>query len=210
MPKQTFFNLDHSKRHQIVYAAVEEFAKAPYQDISINHLIRAMQIPTGSFYQYFSDKKDLYFYVLSVYMDKLLEDSRQSGKKINLLDTSSRAKGASVFSDAARGLPYYQELFIDNFNRAPIEIKRDWVYEKIINGPYLELYDFSFLEQAQLDPAVRENKQLLMCLAAVVPSVLMNFCNREQDPARYHQLYHLCVDILKTGFSNYTEGTPNG
>lgn len=69
MPKQTFFNLPEEKRNHIIEVSIDEFAKAPYQNISINHLIRSMNIPTGSFYQYFEDKKDLYFiYCLFILM----------------------------------------------------------------------------------------------------------------------------------------------
>ena len=75
MPKNTFFNLPKEKRERIIKTAIEEFAQAPYQDISINHLIKCLGIPTGSFYQYFEDKKDLYFHILCYYMDGLLSDS---------------------------------------------------------------------------------------------------------------------------------------
>ena len=74
MPKQTFFNLPEEKRNHIIEVSIDEFTKAPYQNISINHLIRSMNIPTGSFYQYFEDKKDLYFYILSFYIDGILKN----------------------------------------------------------------------------------------------------------------------------------------
>ena len=77
MPKQTFFNLPEEKRNHIIEVSIDEFAKAPYQNISINHLIKSMNIPTGSFYQYFEDKKDLYFYILSFYIDGILEESNE-------------------------------------------------------------------------------------------------------------------------------------
>ena len=39
MPKQTFFNLPDAKREAILKTAVEEFSKAPYQEINIKNLI---------------------------------------------------------------------------------------------------------------------------------------------------------------------------
>ena len=68
MPKKTFFNLPEEKRNRILNGAREEFAHKPYQNVSINRLIEAMDIPIGSFYQYFEDKKDIYFYLLSFYI----------------------------------------------------------------------------------------------------------------------------------------------
>ena len=33
MPKQTFFNLPEEKRNHIIEVSIDEFAKAPYQNI---------------------------------------------------------------------------------------------------------------------------------------------------------------------------------
>uniref|UniRef100_UPI00366B4B3A TetR/AcrR family transcriptional regulator n=1 Tax=Phytohabitans flavus TaxID=1076124 RepID=UPI00366B4B3A len=45
-------------------AANKEFARAPFNDASISHIIKDAGIPRGSYYQYFDDKADLYFYLL--------------------------------------------------------------------------------------------------------------------------------------------------
>ena len=72
MPTQTFFNLPPPKREKLLRAAVTEFARRPYGEVSINRIIQAAEIPRGSFYQYFTDKTDLFRHVLRCY-DKLLE-----------------------------------------------------------------------------------------------------------------------------------------
>lgn len=63
MPSQTFLNLPEEKRQRILNAAVEEFAKYSFNDVSIAGIIELAEIPRGSFYQYFSDLKDLYKYL---------------------------------------------------------------------------------------------------------------------------------------------------
>ena len=45
-------------------AANKDFALAPFNDASISHIIKDAGIPRGSYYQYFDDKADLYFYLL--------------------------------------------------------------------------------------------------------------------------------------------------
>ncbi|MBN1952988.1 MAG: TetR/AcrR family transcriptional regulator [Bacteroidales bacterium] len=60
MPKQTFFNLPEEKRQTIMRAAMEEFASAGYDLSSIQKIIKASDIPRGSFYQYFENKADLF------------------------------------------------------------------------------------------------------------------------------------------------------
>lgn len=72
MPTQTFFNLPPPKREKLLHAAVAEFARRPYGEVSISRIIQAAEIPRGSFYQYFTDKTDLFRHVLRC-CDKLLE-----------------------------------------------------------------------------------------------------------------------------------------
>lgn len=72
MPSSTFFNLPPPKREKLTSAAIAEFARKPYGEVSINRIIQAAEIPRGSFYQYFDGKTDLFRYVLRGY-DKVLE-----------------------------------------------------------------------------------------------------------------------------------------
>ena len=64
MPTQTFFRLPEEKRARLMAAAWEEFTRVSLAEASINRIIHSAQIPRGSFYQYFEDKEDLFFYLL--------------------------------------------------------------------------------------------------------------------------------------------------
>jgi AcrR family transcriptional regulator len=72
LPKQTFFNLSEQKRKKLLESAEMEFTRAPLFEASIANIIKTAGISRGSFYQYFQDKEDLYFY--------LLEDKLKKGK----------------------------------------------------------------------------------------------------------------------------------
>ena len=72
VPTSTFFNLPPPKREKLLHAAIVEFARRPYGEVSINRIIQGAEIPRGSFYQYFADKTDLFRYVLRGY-DNMLE-----------------------------------------------------------------------------------------------------------------------------------------
>lgn len=65
MPKQTFFNLPDEKRKTLVNAAEKEFARVPLAKASISNIIKDANIPRGSFYQYFENIEDLYFYLVT-------------------------------------------------------------------------------------------------------------------------------------------------
>lgn len=72
MPTQTFFNLPEEKRSKLLHAAFDEFSAHAYEDASINAIIQAAEISRGSFYQYFADKDDLYFFLHSMARHKEL------------------------------------------------------------------------------------------------------------------------------------------
>ena len=64
MPTSTFFRLPEEKRQRLLDAAWEEFTRSRYTSASINRIIHDAHIPRGSFYQYFVDKDDLFYYLL--------------------------------------------------------------------------------------------------------------------------------------------------
>jgi AcrR family transcriptional regulator len=64
VPKQTFFNLQKDKRNKLIESAEMEFTRVPLFEASIANIIKMAGISRGSFYQYFEDKDDLYFYLL--------------------------------------------------------------------------------------------------------------------------------------------------
>ena len=71
MPTSTFFNLPPEKQAKLLRAAVGEFSQKPYGEVPLSRIIAGAGIPRGSLYQYFSDKTDLFIYVLSHYGDRL-------------------------------------------------------------------------------------------------------------------------------------------
>lgn len=72
MPTETFLRLPEEKRTRLVDAAWTEFLHVPFEAVSINKIILRAKIPRGSFYQYFVDKKDLFYYLLGDMMGYLL------------------------------------------------------------------------------------------------------------------------------------------
>ena len=73
MPSTTFFNLPEEKRERLLAAARVEFARTSYEEASVNRIIQAAGIPRGSFYMYFTDKEELFRYLMERYGDMLVE-----------------------------------------------------------------------------------------------------------------------------------------
>lgn len=70
MPKVLFFEINAQKKERILKAAIQEFSSRKYAEASINQIIKEADISRGSFYQYFEDKDDLYFYIISTVINE--------------------------------------------------------------------------------------------------------------------------------------------
>ncbi|MDM5225182.1 TetR/AcrR family transcriptional regulator [Cytobacillus sp. NJ13] len=52
------------KQERIINAAMKEFVKSGYEKASTNEMVKDAQISKGSLFNYFSNKKDLYFFLI--------------------------------------------------------------------------------------------------------------------------------------------------
>ncbi len=84
MVKQTFKNLSMERQREILSVAYEEFALKRYQNVSLSEIIKRLGLAKGSFYRYFSGKKDLYAYLL------------QEGTKIRYKNLSTILKQSDI------------------------------------------------------------------------------------------------------------------
>jgi AcrR family transcriptional regulator len=66
MPTTTFFNLPEEKRQNLIDCALDEFAVRDYDSASISQIVARAGIAKGSLYQYFTDKRELYQYLLEL------------------------------------------------------------------------------------------------------------------------------------------------
>lgn len=85
MPLQTFSNLPEDKRQRIIDCAVEEFAQHDYASASISKIVAKAGIAKGSLYQYFTDKSELYSYLLDVASQKKAEMMAKAFRQENQL-----------------------------------------------------------------------------------------------------------------------------
>lgn len=77
MPTERFLNLPQEKRERILAAAEEEFSRVPFEEVSINKIVRTAQIPRGSFYQYFEGKNDLLCYLMQDYHEMVVRRTKE-------------------------------------------------------------------------------------------------------------------------------------
>lgn len=111
MPQETFFNLPDNKRNLIISAAMHEFSKNNYKTASINKICKKANIPKGSFYQYFTDKLDLYVYIMSFAIEKKVKFFSDVISKFNTLTMFKQLRLLFVKGiEFAKKYPLYAEL----------------------------------------------------------------------------------------------------
>ena len=103
MPSSTFLNLPAEKQEKLLEAATREFSHRPFNEASINQIIKEAGIPRGSFYMYCQDKEDLFRYLLKGYVDQLFM----------LLEEFLLRNGGDIFQ-ALLDLYDYVQAKIDN------------------------------------------------------------------------------------------------
>lgn len=81
MPTETFFNLPEDKRIRILDAAKQEFTENVLLKSRVSNIIKNAGIPRGSFYQYFEDLEDLYYYVIDEVFDNLFISGNQKARE---------------------------------------------------------------------------------------------------------------------------------
>lgn len=64
MPKDTFYNLDQEKKQKVINVLHEEFSQKPFSEVNVKSIVEKIGIARGSFYQYFENLEDSYFYIL--------------------------------------------------------------------------------------------------------------------------------------------------
>ena len=77
MPSDTFLRLNDDKKRKLLEASFKEFSLNNFNDASINRIIKEAGISRGSFYMYFVDKKDLYFYLLEQHLEIIINSMRE-------------------------------------------------------------------------------------------------------------------------------------
>lgn len=64
MPSDRFIKLPINKKEAVHQAIINEMKQHTYEHINVSNIVREADISRGSFYQYFINKDDFYFYIL--------------------------------------------------------------------------------------------------------------------------------------------------
>ncbi len=130
MPKKTFFNLPENKRNIVVKAAKKEFSRTPIANALVSNIIKDAKIPRGSFYQYFEDIEDCFYYVVDEYSKEIKTKLINNLKEFNgdliksyhslflfIMDMIEEEKNKQYFEKLFLNMNNkIQKMFTPNFN----------------------------------------------------------------------------------------------
>ena len=130
MAKQTFLNLPDEKKEKVVNALKKEFSRVALKDALVSNIIVDAGIPRGSFYQYFEDIEDAFYYVIGEYSINIKKFLLASLSKNNgdivlayrqlyiyILDMIEDEKNKDYFEKIFLNMNYEMErMFTPNFN----------------------------------------------------------------------------------------------
>ena len=79
MPLNRFLNLPHEDKERVLLIAKKQFSTHGYDAMSLNLLLKELDISKGQFYYWFEDKADLFFTVLKQGIDALQQRLNDHG-----------------------------------------------------------------------------------------------------------------------------------
>ncbi|MBN6886285.1 AcrR family transcriptional regulator [Cytobacillus horneckiae] len=200
MPKITFFNLPHEKQKKLVHAARQEFSRVPLYQASITNIVKSARIPRGSFYQYFEDKEDAFFYLLKErvqvnknYLFSLIK--RHEGDIFQTLIDFYKL----IITEEEENLSFLRNIFLNMNHQIETEFERSFSNHEANE----EFSEFSSL--IDKDKLNIKNDEEFACMMKILISVMMRSVidkfsrDLTEDEAMRH--FNIEMNLLKNGLS---------
>ena len=200
MPSTTYYNLSKDKKERIFNAGVLEFSYHDFNDASVNTIVRIANISKGSFYQYFEDKEDFYWFIV---MDIIYG---QVGNYEVLLKVN---KG-DLFKTEEELFNHILELFDDMKYRNLIKHVYKTSYMEIssrlsikANTIYLEMYDLlmSFGFKGYNIKSKEDFLIVFNMLRNITNNTIITMISEELSLLETKELYSKQLEVLGTGIN---------
>lgn len=200
MPKQTFFRLSREKRERIEEAAMDEFTQYAFQDTNVNRIIKGAEIPAGSFYQYFEDKKDVFFYLLEKEFYKLEENLGDRRMLAMYRSEEARIENLRLMEE---GLSLDGIKLVNMLAKAPDWVKREWAFSVVLAHHKDALYTIGEVpEKVEASPVFQAHRDLFSTVFLGL-SVVIDQCT--SSPQEMAESYNLFTTIFWEGLERLAE-----
>ncbi|WP_066248687.1 TetR/AcrR family transcriptional regulator [Neobacillus drentensis] len=201
MPKQTYFHLPKDKQDKLIDAAKGEFSRVPLHEASIANIIKSAGIPRGSFYQYFEDKEDIYYFLLNQLAQK--NNERFIGllkeKNGDLFETFIESfQFLITFNRNQEHQNFFKHAFL-NMNYKVEKTFADHVYEQNQKTQFVNTISLINREHLNIE-SDQELYHILKIMGAVTFQNLIQMIVKEWTDEEALRNYSVQIDLLKRGF----------
>ena len=197
MPKQTFFNLPEVKQQILIDSLKEEFSRVPLHEASIANIVHRAQIPRGSFYQYFTDKEDAYYFLLE-------QLTKKNQKKIilylNQFNGDIFETFIQIFEDMLRDFQAKEnrDFFRNTFLNMNYKIESKFIPDFYEEDYLSEISSLINIQMLNLSDEKHLFHVLKIIMAVTFQNTVQNFvCKVPKEEAI--RIYMLEMDLLKKG-----------
>lgn len=206
LPKVTFFNLAADKRKILIAALEKEFSRVPLYDASISNIVKEAKIPRGSFYQYFEDKEDAYFFLLCEQIRESKENFAFCLQKNNgdLFQAMIEMYEITIIElSKGESINFLKNAFLNMTHE--IESKFNDIFNA--NGGLEEFRNISlFFDKSNLN--ITSDKELLHLMKIVISVTFRNLVEKLAQNLTIEEAmdgYLIEMELLKKGLLKRTE-----
>lgn len=178
MPKELFMRLPDSKKKLIYEVCLEEFNEYPFHEAKISHIVKKLNIARGSFYQYFQDLEDCYFYILTSEVEEI------HSILIKLLKREDSTVNA---------MKQYLDILIDNL----FDEKKYNLYKNLYLYWNPNLEKKLRKEDFKCDKSINISK--IHIIKAVVHDLIYRMYVGRWNEEEFKQNYKEAIDLLRDG-----------
>ncbi|MBM6614435.1 TetR family transcriptional regulator [Desemzia sp. RIT804] len=195
MPTKTFFNLSDAKRERLIDVATKEFSEKSLNEASINAIIKSASISRGSFYQYFENKEDLYFYIVKTIKSDSEELFKQELKKADgdiFVGFRNYFPHLLINMMEEPNANFYKQLFLHMDYRATKEVAPEELSSHEEGSIETKKSVFSFVNRTQLqvDSVQELNKLMRLITSIMMHEIIEGFArdySQEKIKANFYQ-----------------------
>ncbi len=192
MPKKTFFNLSAKAQAEIIETAIDVYTQEKFENITIRTLSERLNISIGSFYDYFYDKDELYFYIFDSLINRLLFSGYYKNRMFNV-----------PRPDLKDYLSQREIQFYNTFSHAPEYMMKKYYFDTEVSGIYFQYVHREF-ERMKREGKIRDEFDVDF-LAYIYVTISFNvamYFDRNFPGSPIEQKYVFCnqvYDMLQHG-----------